>query len=372
MTSKERVLAALNHEEADRVPLDIGSTNNTSMHKTIERAVKERLNLEDNGYLIKSTYQGIVVPDQSIVDHFGVDTCSIYINDTQPWIDNGDGTLTDMWGIGYKYNEMNQYYDMVTHPLEDAEEIEDLDSWTFPEPTEYMVEGLSERIEANSDKACVLEGLRENMLGLPSWLRKNENFYVDLLINEDFADALHEKLLAGYKVWIDFIMERIGHGIDIVKVADDMGSQTSTLISPETYRARIKPYQARLYSYIKEKYNKKLLLHSCGAIRPFIGDLIEIGVDALNPVQISAVGMEPEGLKRDFGNNITFWGGAVDTQHILSVGSPEEVKKQVKENMEIFKPGGGFVFAQVHNIQRNVPIDNVLAMYEAYSENADY
>ena len=372
MTSKERVMMALNHEEADRVPLDIGGINNSCMHEIVEKQVKERLNLEDHGSLIKAINQGIVVPDDSITDYFGADTCCLYFNEVRPWIDNGDGTFTDMWGVGQKLNPDGYYYNMVSHPLEDAEEVEDLEGFDFPEPTEYMVEGLVERAKAHADKCCILEGFREPMFGLPSWLRRNQNFYMDLLANEEFCDALHEKILNYYYRLIDFIMERVGDYVDIVKFADDMGTQNSLLMSPETYRERVKPYQAKLYGYVKDKYHKKILLHSCGAIEPIIGDLIEIGVDALNPVQISAAGMEPEKLKSKYGKNITFWGGGVDTQHCLNVGTPEDVREQVKTNLEIFKKGGGYVFTQVHNIQPGVPVDNILAMYETFHEYCDY
>ena len=372
MTSKERIMAVLNHQIPDRVPLDIGGINNSCMHVTIEQQIKKRLNLKDNGSVIKSRGQRLALPDPSIVDYFGVDTCSIYLNETREWIENPDGTFTDMWGLGQKLNPDGFYYNICRHPLENIDEIKDLDSYQFPEPNEYMLEGLSERLDANKDRCCILEGMREPMFGLPSWLRRNDNFYVDLLVNEDFCDALHEKILAYYKVLIDFVMTRIGDRIDIVKFADDLGAQNSLLMSPETYRARIKPYQAALYGYVKEKYKKKILLHSCGAIRPIIGDLIEIGVDALNPVQISADNMDPESLKREFGDKITFWGGGVDTQQVLGVATPEEVRANVRHNMSIFKQNGGYVFTQVHNIQPNVPIDNILAMVEAYRELADY
>lgn len=372
MTSKERVMAALNHEEADRVPLDIGGINNSTMHEQIEKALKEKLGLKDNGTVIKAVQQGVVVPDDSVVEYFGGDTCSLYINESRPWKDNGDGTFTDMWGVGQKLNPDGYYYNMCFHPMEHVEEPEELEAYTFLPPTEYMVEGLAERAEAHKDKCCILEGLREPMFGLPSWLRGNQNYYMDLLANEELSDALHEKILAYYLELIDFIMVRIGDKVDIVKVADDLGAQDALLMSPETYRARVKPYQERLYSYIKKKYNKKLLLHCCGAIEPIIGDLIEIGVDALNPVQISARGMEPEMLKKKYGNNITFWGGGVDTQSCLNLGTAEEVKEQVKTNLEIFKPGGGYVFSQVHNIQPGVPLENILAMYEVFRENSQY
>lgn len=372
MTSKERVMAALNHEEADRVPLDIGGINNTTMHELVEDQLKESLGLEDHGTIIKSREQGVVVPDDSVVDYFGGDTCSLYINEAQPWCDNGDGTFTNMWGIVQKMNPDGLYYNMVGHPLEEAETIEDLDQLQFLEPTEYMVEGLAQRADVHKDKCCILEGLREPMFGLPSWLRRNQNFYMDLLADEDLADALHEKILAYYIPWIDFIMERIGDKVDIVKFADDMGTQNSLLMSPDTYRERVKPYQAKLYQHVKEKYGKKILLHSCGAIEPIIGDLIEIGVDALNPVQISAAHMEPEHLKKTYGDKITFWGGGVDTQSCLNLGTPDDVRNQVAYNLNTFKPGGGYVFAQVHNILPGVPIENILAMYETFQKNALY
>lgn len=372
MTSKERVMAALEHQEADRVPLDLGGINNTCMHELIEKEFKKKLGLKDHGSFIKARSQGIVIPDQSIVDYLDVDTCSIYINEVRPWQDNGDGTYTDMWGITMKPNPDGYYYNRIGHPLEDLETVEQLDDYILPEPTEYMLEGLNERLEANADKCCILEGLEEPMFGMPSWLRRNENFYMDLMADEELCDALLTKLLTYYKKLIDFIMERIGDRIDIVKVADDLGTQDSLLLSPETFRKRIKPYMAELYGHIKKKYNKKILLHSCGAIRPLLNDLIEIGVDAVNPVQISAKGMDPQELKDEFGDKITFWGGGVDTQSVLNMGSPEEVEKQVKENLEIFKKNGGYVFAQVHNIQPGVPIENVIAMYASYKENSLY
>ncbi len=372
MTSKERVFLALNHQEADCVPLDIGGINNTCMHQIIETQLKRELGLEDHGTIVKAYGQGVVIPDKSVVDYFGVDTCCIYLNETRPWIKNPDGTFTDMWGIRQKKSPDDFYYEMCSHPLEKAECVKDLDRYEFEPPTEFMLEGLTERLAENQDKFCILEGFREPMVGLPSWLRGMENFYADLILDKGFSDALHEKIFAYYRLLIDFVMERIGPQIDLVKFADDMGTQTSLLLSPELYRSRIKPFQERLYRYVKETYHKKILLHSCGAIRPIIGDLIEIGVDALNPVQISASGMDPLSLKKEFGEKITFWGGGVDTQSVLNRGTPEEVRKQVKENLEIWKPGGGYVFAQVHNIQPGVPMQNIIAMYETYAKYAAY
>ncbi len=375
MNPRERVLAALEHKEADRVPLDIGGINNSTMHATIEQELKKKLGLKDNGTFIMATNQGVVVPDDSVLEYFGSDTRSIYVNEVGPWRhEKGSGIFYDQWKIGLKLNPDGYYYNNCVHPLASATTPEDLDKYEFFEPNEAIFEGLEKRIQRYKGHYClILEGLREPLFGLPSWLRGTENFYIDLVSEDGMADALLDKILAHYIKWTDFILDRIGDELDILKVADDMGTQTSLLISPETYRQHVKPRQAKLYAHMKRKCpNAKLLLHACGAIRPLLGDLIEIGVDAINPVQISAAGMDPKELKNEFGSKLTFWGGGVDTQQVLQFATPPEVKKEVKKNMEIFKKNGGFVFTQVHNIMPGVPIENVIAMYEAYAENAAY
>jgi len=168
------------------------------------------------------------------------------------------------------------------------------------------------------------------------------------------------------------VLAHIGTYIDIVKVADDLGAQNALLVSPKVYRDLIKPRQADLYAFIKEKCNCKLLLHCDGAVREIIPDFIEMGVDILNPIQPNLPGMEVRSLKEEFVDRLAFWGGGVDTQSTLSFGTPEEVKKEVKKYIEILKPGGGYIFSQVHNIQPEVPIENIIAMYEAFNGNAGY
>ena len=372
MTSKERVLTALNHQEPDRIPLDIGSINNTTLHHSIQTALKKRLGLKDSEAVIKARCQGVVIPDESLMEYFGADFRSVYINETRPWVERGDGTFVDMWNIGQKLNPDGLYYNMCSHPLENAETVEDIMEYSFPEPNEYMLEGLDSFIRENQDKCLVLEGLREPMFGLPSWLRGITNFYMGLVTDDGLHEALLGRILEYYKKLVDFLMERIGADIDIVKFADDMGSQTSLIMSPQTYREKIKPFQSELYNYVKEKYDVKILLHSCGSIRPIIADIIEIGVDALNPVQISATDMEPASLKQEFGDFLTFWGGGIDTQDVLQNRSPAEVKRQVRQNIGCFRKNGGYIFSQVHNIMPGVPIDNILAMYEAFQEEAAY
>jgi uroporphyrinogen decarboxylase len=167
----------------------------------------------------------------------------------------------------------------------------------------------------------------------------------------------------------DSLLDEIGDVVDIVGEGDDYGTQQSQLISPDQFREYYKPHFVRVLSFIKEKApNVKILFHSCGNVRPVIPDFIEMGVDLLNPVHITATGMEPRQLKKDFGKDIVFWGGGVDTQHILPNGTPAEVKEDVKRNIDALAPGGGFVFSTVHNIQAEVPPQNIMAMVEALKE----
>lgn len=374
MTSRQRVLDAIDHKTPDRIPLDIGAINNTCMHATIQHAVKKRLDLEESAPTIRGYSLGVAVPDESVLQYFGADTRSIYFDEVHPWRHDAETDIYyDQWKIGYKRNPDGYYYNFATHPLADAEEPEDIEAFEFFTPNERMTAGLEERIASFKGEYClVLEGFRESCFGLPSALRGHENFYMDLISDDGMADALLDKIVAHFKNQADYIIDRLGGKVDIVKVADDLGTQNSLLISPETYRDMIKPRQAELYRHIKEKTGCKILLHSCGAISPIIDDLIEIGVDALNPVQISADGMEPSYLKKTFGDRITFWGGGIDTQKVLSFGSPDDVRREVRKNIELFRDGGGYVFAPVHNIMPGVPVDNILAMYETYRECAAY
>jgi uroporphyrinogen decarboxylase len=373
MTGRERVLAALNHTEPDRVPLDLGGTNNTCMHAEIEKKVKKYLGLKDNGTVIKATMLGIAQPDDSIMEYFKPDVCCLFLNEQKPWEYHADGDYyTDAWGIGYKKNPDGYYFNFCEHPLAAAEVVEDIEKYECPMPSEQMLDGFAERLAKYPDKCIILDGLRSPIFSLPSWIRGEENFYCDLVSDDGMLTALLNKMVAVHLDLLDFVIDRIGDKLDIIKFADDLGAQNSLLMSPEVYRRHIKPRQEILYKHARERTGCKVLLHSCGSIRPIINDLIEIGVDALNPIQISARGMEPEGLKKDFGSRITFWGGGIDTQNTLPFASPEDVRRGVAKNMAAFKKDGGFVFTQVHNIMPNTPVENVLAMYEAYNENAAY
>jgi uroporphyrinogen decarboxylase len=195
-----------------------------------------------------------------------------------------------------------------------------------------------------------------------------ENFMADLLANKKMVHRFFEKQVEAYIPRIDKYLEAVGDCIDIIEVNDDLGTQSNLQFSTALYREMIKPYHKKLWQYIKQKSGKYILLHSCGSIYELIPDLIEIGVDAINPVQVSAKNMDSKKLKKEFGKDITFWGGGCDTQNILPNCKPMEVKEEVKRRVEDLSAGGGFVFCQVHNIQPDVPVENILAMYEAINE----
>jgi uroporphyrinogen decarboxylase len=371
MNHKERVRAALAHKEPDRVPFDLGGINNTTMHRDVEGRLCELLGLPAGESRIIARDQQIVVPREDLLRHLDTDTRCVYIEEAFEWKER-DGVFYDQYGIGRRYD--GHYYTMCSHPLAQAETVGDIEAYELPDPrSERRLAGLVEEAKKyGGEYFMILEGLREVSFGLPSWIRGMQNFYMDLLINTDMAACLLDKVLRWELELAEFVLDRLHPYLDMVKIADDLGSQQSLLLSPETYRDLIKPCHQKLIAFIKDRYKLPVLLHSCGAVRPLIPDFIEIGVDALNPVQVSAAGMERKGLKKDFGDKICLWGGGIDTQETLPKGSRTEIDEDVHRALEVFKPGGGYVFSQVHNITPEVPAENVLFMYEAFKKYSAY
>jgi uroporphyrinogen decarboxylase len=210
------------------------------------------------------------------------------------------------------------------------------------------------------------------MFGLPSWLRGHAQFYMDLISNRDFVTALLDRLLDIEMRLARNVLEVVGDYIQVVRVSDDLGTEHGPIISPNLYRELIKPRQKTLYQFIKNNTRAKLLLHSCGSVYQLIPDFIEIGVDALNPVQVSARDMDTGKLKKEFGDKLTFWGGGCDTQKVLPMGTLEEVKQEVKKRIRELAPGGGFIFTPVHNIQYDVSPEKICALYDTAFETGWY
>ena len=269
------------------------------------------------------------------------------------------------------------YFDPVFFPLADAQTLEDIDAGkkyfeAFDWPG-YIDEDFADlRLKAKKlyeeTEYTVVANLWVHVLAAGMHLRGYENFMMDMAINKKFAHYLLEKQLEAYLPRVEKYIEAVGDYVQVIQVNDDLGSQNGPLISPDMYREMIKPYHKKLWGLIKEKSGKPILLHSCGSIYELIPDLLEIGIDALNPVQVSAANMDSKKLKNEFGKDLTFWGGGCDTQKCLGVGSPGQVRDEVKRRMDDLAPGGGFVFCQVHNIQADVPPENIMAMYETLAE----
>ncbi|MFW6138296.1 MAG: uroporphyrinogen decarboxylase family protein [Spirochaetota bacterium] len=374
MTPRQRLVEALNHREPDRVPIDMG-TAVSSIHIDAYRRLKKYLGFDGAGPRIIDMMQQVVAVEESVLQRFRVDTRQLFIKSAKPWQKLPDGNYVNEWGVKFKKPENSHYYDMYEHPLADAG-VEDLQHFSWPDPDDpRRTRGLREQageLFHNTEYALVLNGFGECMFGLPSWLRGHVQFYMDLISNREFVAALLDRLLDIEMRLAKNVLEAAGEYIQVVRVSDDLGTEQGPIISPSLYRELIKPRQKKLYQYIKSNTSAKLLLHSCGSVYQLIPDFIEIGVDALNPVQVSARGMDTGKLKKEFGENITFWGGGCDTQKVLPMGTVEQVREEVGQRLRDLAPGGGFVFTPVHNIQYDVQPEKICAVYDTAFELGDY
>ncbi|MFC1911855.1 uroporphyrinogen decarboxylase family protein [Chloroflexota bacterium] len=371
MNSRERVTKALNHQVPDKVPVDLGGFVTTIEAEAYED-LKKHLGMKKETIV---SVRAHVVPDEEILEKFEVDTRYLRPFPVQRWEDvKKVNPVVDAWGIKFYRPASSHYFDPVEYPLAEAT-LEDLKNYKYPDQwdEEYGrdLAETAERLSRETDYFLIADGI--NGIFEKTWfLRGLENFMVDLALNKDLVARLLDIVLEQLMDFYDKFLGVVGPYAGMVMITDDLGGQGGLLISPGLYRELIKPRQKELYSFIKSKTNAKLFLHSCGAIRELIDDLIEIGVDVLNPIQVSAKGMDTKELKSDFGDRIAFWGGGIDTQRVLPFGTPGEVDAEVKKRMSDLKPGGGFVFTQIHEIQPETPPENIIAMYEAVKKYRNY
>jgi len=368
MNSRERVLTALDHQEPDMVPIDLGSTIVTAPTRIAYESLREYLGMEpDAEPTISHRQMDTVYPAEDFYQCYEVDLRPVYMKG--PWSfearEMSDDSFYDEFNIRWK--KAAYYYDVVERPLADCT-IQDLDNVAWPDPYDPgRVAGLREEARElceNTDYAIVADIMCLGPFEGGCVLRGYEQFCVDLHWDPKFAEALLDKIAdTDIALW-DAFLNAVGDHVQVVAQGDDVGMQTGLYISPEMYRRFIKPRQRRIFDFIHSRTEARIFYHSCGAIYDVIPDFIEIGVDALNPIQRSAAGMDVVKLKREFGNDVCFWGGGIDVQQVLPFASPEEIEDEIKRTIEIMAPGGGYVFVPSHNIQADVTPDRIHRAYD--------
>jgi uroporphyrinogen decarboxylase len=370
MQSRERVMRAFAHQETDRTPMDFGGTVVTSLDAEAHVKLQRYLGLRGTGAGPIIDYSmGTVSPCEEIMRRFAADFRRVALRQGAPRI--VDDEFTTGFGIRLRRAAPHNYYDIVYHPLAEAT-IDDLDRMSMPDPdSPELYAGLEDEARdlfENSPYGVVAD------FGVPGFyetgqkLRGYANFMADMLVDEDFVRALFDRLLELQKRFFSNYLKAVGKWAQVIGYADDLGMQDRLQFSPDIYRELIKPYHNEIWSFIHERTDAKILLHSCGSIFPIIGDLIEAGVDILNPVQTAAAGMDPVRLKSEFGDRLIFWGG-IDEQNLLPHGTPEEVRDCVRQMVKDLGQGGGYVLAPSHNVQSDTPPENVAALYETGGVN---
>ncbi len=365
MNHRERLLTALKHQEPDRIPIDLGGTP-TGIEVDAYDKLKTLLGVDAT---TETFVRDHVEVEESLLERFGVDTRYIRVKPPTGFelIIEQDNSYVDLWGTRWQKPPSSPYWDMVDYPIKEPT-LAALDSYQWPDPTDPgRIEGLRDRAKElyeNTQYALVVDMMGFGVFEQGWALRGFENFLTDLAGDQKFAEALMQRI-ADYQIALfNHVLEEVGDYVQVVMTSDDMGTQNDLMVSPDTYRRLIKPAQKRLWQSIKSKTDASLFLHTCGAVRKVIPDFIEMGIDILNPVQVAAKGMDTAELKAQFGKDLCFWGGGCDTQTVLTFGTPDDVEKEVKRRISELAPGGGFVFTAVHNIQPQVPAENIVRMFE--------
>lgn len=369
MTSRERVRKAFNFEEPDRVPIDLGSTYVSTITVQAYRKLLEHLGLSLPIKLENLAGQTAII-DETILRMFEVDFRAVRpgppeSGEPQPTRDEQGSSYTDEWGIQRRMPTDGYYYDLVRSPLSDAD-LQALKDYPSPEPeqissTSAMAEE-ARRLATETEYAVVGDFAMLGIFEMSWFLRGLENFMVDLITDRTFCEVLLDRLVEVKCRLYDRYLKEVGPYLDVVTMGDDISGQRGPLFDPSIYREMIKPRHAALIRFIKQRTPAKLFFHSCGDITEFIPDFIEIGVDILNPIQVSV--MDARRLKAEFGDSLVFWGGC-DTQNVLPFGTIREVEMEVRRRMDEMAAGGGYVFGQVHEVQPGTPPENILSMFQS-------
>jgi uroporphyrinogen decarboxylase len=382
MNPRERVMLALNHKEPDRIPVDLGGSICSSIHKNAYIELKKYLGMDLEEIKMADYVQQLPYLDQALLERFDVDFRMVQLPaataaDVDIFEEGNYYAFIDRWGSKlHMPKEGGLYFDWVDFPIKEAT-MRALDSYTWPQPDppEYnaQLREQARHLYEETDYALVGSAvIGGGIFEQPARTMGLENFFMALVSEPQFADRLMGQITDIYIESCNNYLEQVGEYLQVFTYWDDVCGQNGWLIAPDVYRKMVKPKQRRLVEAIKHKTDAKIYYHSCGAVFDLIPDLIELGFDILNPVQVSARGMDTRRLKKEYGQDIVFWGGGVDTQHVLPFGRPEEVADEVKRRIDDLAPDGGFVFATVHNIQALVPPENIVATFETALDYGRY
>ena len=371
MTGRERILTALDHREPDRVPLDLGG-NQTGIHKFAYQALIDHLEISDE-VTIMDPVQQLALPCEELLERFRIDTRYVAAGPAGDW---QGGIVANERG-GRTWHDLTDepfFMDISHHPLAEAT-IADLDDYPFPKGDDPgRFEGLRQRALTlrNDTPYAVVGGISGVVYEICWYMRGLERWFTDMLTQPEFCEALIDRTLAYWLDWFRVYLDEVGDVLDVIMIGDDLAGQQGPLFNPQFYRAVVKPRHKKLAQYIRSRTGAKIWYHTCGSCVAYIPELLDNGIDILNPVQTSADNMDARALKDTYGPRLSFWGGGCDSQHVLPFASPEQIREHVRGNLEVFKPGGGYVFNNVHNIQAGVPPENIVAMYDAAHEFGFY
>ncbi|MFW6049165.1 MAG: uroporphyrinogen decarboxylase family protein [Candidatus Bipolaricaulota bacterium] len=387
MEPRERVLTSLHHEEPNRVPRDIGSLPVTGIHaEAYSKYLKEYKDgeLDPNQVEIEDVIQQLARVDDRILEEWKVDTRGVWANPGSDWElgvdeDQSHYRFIDEWGITWGMPKRSgYYYDIRDNPLSGEIEREDILDYPWPDPADtYRVAGIAERVDRiNAERRYFISmtGLGPGIYELSQWMRGYKDLWIDFLKRGKLAHAMMRKITDLKLEFWEMALSEVGHLVDTVYMADDIGNQNNLQISLETYKEFIKPYQTEVFHFIKDNSPGEICLfyHSDGAIAGAIPDLLEAGIEALNPVQVSAAGMDPGRLNAEFGDRLTFWGAGANPHGTLRNGSLTELDEEIKSRNDIFAPGGGWVFAPIHNLQPDVTPEKIQTIIEAMDKYGGY
>jgi uroporphyrinogen decarboxylase len=404
MTPRQRVLAALSHQQPDCVPIDLSGHRSSGIAAIAYARLRDYLGLEKRPIRVYDVQQQLAIVDDDVLDRFGVDTIELgrgFALDDADWADwvLPDGTPCQLpvwirperddgrWVIraesGQVVAEMPDgalYFEQAYYPFAENDDFDRIPEalsesmWTgVAAPPGPLIEGPegeqkfragAARLRASTDRAII--GLfGGNLLEMGQFLYRNDNFYMLLAAEPARAHAFLDRIVELHLANLQRFLAAVGASIDVILFGDDLGMQQGPQVSPAMYREFFKPRHATMWRRAKELADVKVMLHCCGGVAELMEDLIDAGLDAINPVQISCRGMDATRLKEQFGDRLTLWGGGCDTHRMLPKATPEEIAAHVRQQVAILNPGGGFVFQQVHNIMADIPAQNIVAMYDA-------